>query len=171
VLFVDRATASTTIEEADRRAHALLERWRQRHSSWSRRLVAGTGIESASQAFGSELEAWRAKARQLLTSWKRTGLHTERLFDLVLAVPGADELAEAHVVRAGSARAGAYEQLTEAAHLFTAALAEKRADAVARLRTAFDAIQEYVAETLDPFVETLEAADKRYRDEMRKAGK
>ena len=89
----------------------------------------------------------------------------------MLAVPGAGELAEAQVARAGSARRRAYEQLAEATHLFTAALVEKRADAVAKLRGAFAAIQQHVAEILDPFVDKLEAADKHYRDEMRKAGK
>ena len=68
VLFVDRASASATLNEADRQAQALLESWRESQGSWLRRLLTRANIEQASEAFESD---WRPGGRPATSCWAR----------------------------------------------------------------------------------------------------
>jgi gas vesicle protein len=113
---------------------------------------------------------WKREAKELLRSWPGPEEGTSKVFDLVLAAPGGERLALAHLQTVRDQRRVAYSGLRRAAENASAQAALARANSVARLRDIWYTIEAEVRDKLFRAADVVRCASDELLCELRKAG-
>jgi len=118
----------------------------------------------------AEFSAWSRAADQLLATWTGTDADTSKCFDLIVAAPGGIAAAEAHVLRAESARRSIVAQTANRHQELLARAIISRRDAIARLESRWEKIRTSIEGALSPAISSLQAASEELRRELQRNG-
>lgn len=125
-----------------------------------------TVIESQRQ----EVCEWQRRKQQILSRWEESPEAVCMAFDHVLAAPGGDQLAEAHIEMCVAERAQGYLAAAHVVKRAEQAVLKERTASVGRLTDALASIRDQAERQLRPVIARLQRASDTLAAELRKAG-
>jgi hypothetical protein len=136
---------------------------------WVAKWFAPQADEEA-RVVAADSQAWMAQASALKGEFTGSQEATNRVFDLVMAVPGGVDAAKAFVARAVEIRKQAYGQAAAITQKLVGLVVGLRKAAVERLRARWKRIEDEIREMLSEPKAALEAAVQKLKRELGAAG-